>query len=162
MLTTLPYRVSALFADPFHAALRELNGDFGGSDGEKDHMLRRAAPLSVWEDESAFYIGVDVPGVSLADLDVSLEKGKLTIRGDRKAARATSDYGCDERLVGQFERIVVLNEWIVSDSIVASLEDGVLSLQLTKRPESQRQKVAIHQGGAINRNGNRIESEKVR
>lgn len=142
MLTTLPDRVSALLADPFDAAMRELNDEFGWMNGPNWSTAKKLAPLSIWEDEGAFYIDVDVPGVAAEDVDVSLEKGKLSIRGERKPARDASKQ-LDERCYGQFERTVSLNEWIDPNNIEASLHDGVLQLKLAKRPESQRQKIKI-------------------
>jgi HSP20 family protein len=139
MLTTLPNRVSALLADPFHAAMRELNEDFHWSNGQSP--IRKSVPLAIWEDEAAFYIEAEVPGVPLEDLDVSLEKGTLTIRGERKALAKSAKF--DERLYGQFERTIALNEWVDPTNVDASLNNGVLQLKLAKRPESQPQKIKI-------------------
>jgi HSP20 family protein len=87
---------------------------------------------------------MDVPGIALADLDVSVENGKLTIKGERKAAERTSDYLHEERFFGQFERTVALNEWVDPSTIEATLSDGVLHLKLSKKPEAKRQKVSIN------------------
>lgn len=140
MLTTLPNRVSALLADPFYAAMRELTDDYGFSgDGRS---LQKMAPLSVWEDNVAFYVDADVPGMAIDDLDVSLEKGKLTIRGERKPSRE-GEAQYDERFYGQFSRTIALNEWVDPNQIDASLVDGVLHLKLSKKTESQRQQIKI-------------------
>jgi HSP20 family protein len=86
---------------------------------------------------------MDVPGVALEDLDVSVEKGKLTIRGQRKAPDRSPGYLHEERSFGQFERSIMLNEWVDSSNVEANLHDGVLCLKLAKRPEAQPQKIAI-------------------
>lgn len=140
MLTTLPNRVSALLADPFHAAMRELTDDYGFRGNVRS--LQKIAPLSIWEDNNAFYVEADVPGIAIEDLDVSLEKGKLTIRGERKPSRE-GEAQYDERFCGQFSRTIALNEWVDPDRIEASLVDGVLHLTLSKKPESQRQQIKI-------------------
>lgn len=140
MLTTLPNRVSALLADPFHAAMRELTDDF--ADRGIDRSQQKIAPLSIWEDNEAFYVDADVPGITADDLDVSLEKGQLTIRGEKKPTHE-GDPRYNERYYGQFRRTIALNEWVDPNSIDASLVDGVLHLKLTKKPESQRQQVKI-------------------
>ena len=144
MLTTLPNRVSALFADPFQTVLRDFNREFPWSGNGSAEAVRKVAPLSMWGDGNAIYIDMDVPGIALADLDVAMEEGKLTIRGQRKAAERTSEFMHEERFFGQFERTVALNEWVDPSTIEATLSDGVLHLKLSKKPEAQRQKVAIN------------------
>ena len=137
MMTTLQNRVSALFADP-------LQMDPGFSwPGDGESVLRKAAPLSVWEDDQSVYLQMDVPGIALEDLDVAIHKGRLTIRGQRKFPARLPQFSYQERYFGQFERSVLLGEWVDPGSIEADLRDGVLSLKLAKRPEAQRQKIAI-------------------
>jgi len=142
MLTTQPNRVSAMFADPIQAVFREFERDFPWTENGE----RKAAPMSVWDDASAVYIEMDVPGIALEDLDLSVEKDKLTIRGERKVPQRSPGYLHEERCFGQFERNIMLNEWVDSSNVEASLHDGVLCLKLAKRPEAQPRKVAIRNG----------------
>ena len=158
MLTTLPNRVSALLADPIQTVFREIDRDFPWYGEGSGTLSRKLAPLSMWEDGNRVHIEMDVPGIPFADLDVSLEKGRLTIRGERKTREGTPTRLHDERSFGQFERTVILNEWVDPNSIVATLNDGVLSLTLAKKPESQRQKIAIAYGGRDD--AKRIEATK--
>lgn len=153
MLTTLPNRVSAMFADPIQTVFRDVSGEFPWNGNGNGTVLKKVAPLSMWGDGNAVYIDMDVPGIALADLDVAVENGKLTIRGQRKASERTSDYLHEERFFGQFERTVVLNEWVDPSAIEATLRDGVLHLKLSKKPEAQRQKIAIsyHDGSDAKR-----------
>jgi HSP20 family protein len=143
MLTTLPNRVSALFADPFQTVFRDFERDFPWNGNGPSDVARKVAPLSMWSDGNAVYIDMDVPGIALADLDVSVENGKLTIRGQRKAAEQAHECLHEERFFGQFERTVALSEWVDPSSIEATLRDGVLHVKLSKKPEAQRQKIAI-------------------
>lgn len=144
MLTALPNRVSALFADPFQTVFRKFDGGSPWYSERHETVLRKVAPLSMWSDGNAVFIDMDVPGVALADLDVSVENGKLTVRGQRKAAERPSENLHEERYFGEFERTVGLNEWVDPTTIEATLRDGVLHLKLSKKPEAQRQKVAIN------------------
>lgn len=143
MLTTLSNRVSAFLSDPFEAAFREFDRDWNGTRRWTFLEARKVAPLSMWEDDESVYIEMDVPGIALRDLDVSVQNGKLTIRGERKVAAQPSEYMHDERFFGQFERTVALNEWVDPEHIEATLSDGVLHLKLAKKPEAQRHKIAI-------------------
>lgn len=144
MLTTLPNRVSAVFTDPFQTVFRDFDRDFPWNGNGSSEVVRKVAPLSMWSDGNSVFIDMDVPGIALADLDVSVENGKLTIRGQRKAAERPDGYMHEERFFGQFERTVALSEWVDPSTIEATLSNGVLHLKLSKKPEAQRQKVAIN------------------
>ena len=102
--------------------------------------------MSLWEDDNSIYIEMDVPGLTIEDLDVTIEKGKLRICGQRSAVDRPSGTFHEERVFGQFERYVALNDWIDPTSIDASLRNGVLCIKFAKRPEQQRQKVTITAG----------------
>ena len=142
MMTTLPNRVSALFADPLQTVFSQLQSEFAANGNGS--VLRKVAPLSLWEDPQAVYLEMDVPGIALEDLDVAIHKGRLTIKGHRKAAAPAPEFSYQERFFGEFERTVMLDEWVDSTSIEATLRDGVLQLKLSKKPEAQRQKIAIN------------------
>ena len=145
MMTTLHNRVSALFADPLQTVLSEIQPEFSwnGHSNGKGAALRAMAPLSLWEDAQAVYLEVDVPGIALEDLDVAIHKGRLTVKGQRKAAAPAPEFSYQERYFGEFERTVMLDEWVDPTSIEATLRDGVLHLKLSKKPEAQPQKIAI-------------------
>lgn len=94
-----------------------------------------------------------VPGLTIEDLDVTIEKGKLRIcgqrttdNGQRPAADRPGGTYREERHFGQFERYVALSDWVDPNSIDASLQHGVLCIKFAKRPEQQRQKVTITGG----------------
>lgn len=146
MMTTLHNRVSALFADPLQTVLSEIQPEFAwnGNGNGNGAALRKIAPLSLWEDAQAVYLEMDVPGIALEDLDVAIHKGRLTIKGQRKAAAPAAEFSYQERYFGEFERSVMLDEWVDPTSIEATLRDGVLHLKLFKKPEAQRQKIAIN------------------
>ncbi len=146
MMTTLNNRVSALFADPLQTVLSEIQPAFAWNGNGNGHgaALRKIAPLSLWEDAQAVYLEMDVPGIRLEDLDVAIHKGRLTIKGHRKATETVPEFSYQERFFGEFERSVMLDEWVDPTSIEATLRDGVLRLKLSKKPEAQRQKIAIN------------------
>lgn len=144
MLATLPNRVSALFADPFQTVFRTFDRDLPWNGEANGSSCRKFAPVSMWSDGNQLFLEIDVPGVAIDDLDVSVEDGKLTIRGVRKASERPTESAHEERFFGQFERTVVLGEWVDPNSVEATLRDGVLALKLSRKPEAQRQKVTIN------------------
>ena len=146
MMTTLNNRVSALFADPLRSVLREFDPSYSWSDDSNGNSMQKLAPMSLWEDDSSIYIEMDVPGLTIEDLDVTIEKGKLRISGQRRAVECTNGAFHEERYFGRFERYVSLSDWVDANSIDASLQNGVLRIKFAKRPEQQRQKITIAAG----------------
>lgn len=142
MLNTLPNRVSALFADPLKTMMRDFDREFLFPPNSLSEGLQRVAPLSMWEDDQALYIDFDVPGIPLDHLDVSVQNGKLTVRGERKSSGAAPLH--QERFFGKFERSILLQDWVDNNMIEAQLADGVLHLKLSKKPEAQRQKISVN------------------
>nr|UXE45596.1 hypothetical protein Hi04_10k_c5016_00005 [uncultured bacterium] len=146
MMTTLNNRVSALFADPLRNVLREFDPEFGWNGESDGTLIQKLAGLSLWEDDDSVFIEMDVPGLTIEDLDVTIEKGKLRICGQRRPAERPRGAFHEERYFGQFERYIALSDWVDPNSIDASLRNGVLSIKLAKRPEKQRQKITITAG----------------
>ncbi len=85
------------------------------------------------------------PGLDPATLEVQLEKGTLTIAGERKAAqvpeKATVHIG--ERFAGRFRRVVSLPDDIDPNTIEAKYRDGVLYVRIQRRAEAQPRRIAI-------------------
>lgn len=156
MMTTLPNRLSALFADPLQSMIRELDSGAPWTSGGSSSLLRQVAPLSMWEDGDRVHIELDVPGFDSSNLDVSVNKGQLTIKGERKAPDQSPAYFHQERFYGTFERTVALAEWVDASNIEATLRDGVLHLMLSKKPEAKCQRITIHNGESV---AKRIESD---
>ena len=144
MRSTLQNGASALLPDPFRLVFRELNRDDSWNGNGSRNAFQKIAPLSMWEDDGAVYIEMDVPGLSTDDLNVAIEKGHLVIQGQRPVGERPTDALHEERFFGQFERRVALNEYVDPSTIEATLRDGVLHLKLTKKLEAQRQKIAIN------------------
>ncbi len=138
--------------DLFSSMRRELNDAFEQVfGGEFGNGMRRMlpqndtgyAPLSIWDDDTYVFLEIDVPGVDKDHLDLSFEHNRLWIRGERPVPKGDSKYWRNERMYGRFERWVELPEIVDRDSIDAELHDGVLFVQLTKKPEAQTTKICI-------------------
>jgi len=149
MLSTVNSRWGTLLSDPFEAVRREFARDFGLANGTGiAPEARRYGALSLWEDDQKVYIEIDVPGMQLEDLNLTMEAGQLWIRGERKFTQHDEKCWYDERFYGNFQRAVSLQDTIDPNSIDASLSDGVLSITLTKKPEYQPHRVAVKYSGS--------------
>lgn len=152
MLSTLNNRWATLFSDPFEAVRREFDRDFGfvGNGNGIQSEVSRYGQLSLWEENEHVYIEVDVPGMQIEDLNLTMEKGRLWIRGERKFPQHGQKRWYDERYYGSFQRVVSLSDSVDPASIEATLSDGVLFITLTKKPEHQPHRIEVKcaNGGA--------------
>jgi HSP20 family protein len=131
---------------------REFNrmlGRFWGAGAEVPSTL---APYSVdvHEDQDHFYVEAELPGFTKDEVDVTLEDGVLTIRGERKEetkAKPTDKQPLHvERRWTRFERSFTLPAAVKEDAVQAALNDGVLTVTLDKREEVKPRKIQISAG----------------
>jgi len=94
------------------------------------------------DNDEKFQVSVDVPGVKVDDIDVSLEDGYLTVRGQRMASSENS------RFTSKFSQTFSLDPAVDVDQFSASLENGVLVVSAPKdlkRIEENIKKIPIMQ-----------------
>jgi HSP20 family protein len=85
------------------------------------------------------------PGIDPASIDVQLEKGTLTVAGERKAAEVAekATVHINERFAGGFRRVISLPDDVDPDSIEARYRDGVLHIAIQRKQEAQPRRIAI-------------------
>jgi HSP20 family protein len=89
-----------------------------------------------------------VPGLDPASIDVHLERGVLTIAGERaddlssQAERATVQI--NERFAGRFRRVVSLPDDIDPEGVSAQYRDGVLHISVARREAAQPRRISVH------------------
>lgn len=103
-----------------------------------------ATPASAWEDDSAYHVELDVPGVAREDIGLTFEKGVLQIDVERKKAAEERKGLRDERFYGKTTRRLALPETIDPESIKAELANGVLHVSVAKVPEVQPKRIEIN------------------
>jgi HSP20 family protein len=103
--------------------------------------------MNVGGTSSSLEIYAFLPGVDPAGIDVQLEKGVLTISGERKAVLPEAGdkvaVHIDERFAGAFRRVVTLPEDADSNAVEAKYRDGVLHVRILRRQESQPRRIKI-------------------
>jgi HSP20 family protein len=109
--------------------------------GEEVAMWR--APASIWEAENTFHIEVDAPGVSKEDVELTFDKGALTITLERKAPEGERTNWHNERGYGKVSRSVTLPDTVDPETIEAGLVSGVLHVTIKKLPEVQPKKIDV-------------------
>lgn len=101
--------------------------------------------VDVNETEDTYLIEADVPGMAPDDIEVTLEKGVLTLKGERKSEKTTDDKGARhvERSFGRFVRRFSLPDTADADGIDARVDQGVLRLTIKKKAESKPRRIEI-------------------
>jgi HSP20 family protein len=103
------------------------------------------APLDVWEDQEHFHIEVELAGVPLDAVDVTVQERQLLISYARMIPE-NRQFIYNERPYGCFERRLALPESVKVDTIKAEMRDGLLQIMLDKAPEAQPRKIAVQAG----------------
>ncbi|MEL6297775.1 MAG: Hsp20/alpha crystallin family protein [Pseudomonadota bacterium] len=93
--------------------------------------------------EDCYVIAVEAPGVDPDDMSIEIDDGVLTIAGEKHAEREAEDGARRERQYGAFSRSIRLAEDIDQESISASYEHGVLTIELPRHVDDQEQKRRI-------------------
>ena len=104
--------------------------------------------LAAYEEGDHFVVEAQLPGMKPEDIDVSIERSVLTIRGDMKAedVQQERNYLIREHRAGRFSRSLRLSETVDQDAVGATYEDGVLRLTLPKAERVKAHRVQIEAG----------------
>lgn len=134
---------SSVFAD-LDRLQREVQQVFGL--GPSIRGLTRGFPaLNVGGTPQSMEIYAFAPGLDPASLDVQIEKGTLTLAGERKAADVPekATVHINERFAGRFRRVISLPDDIDPTSVAAKYRDGVLHVRIQRKEEAQPRRISI-------------------
>jgi HSP20 family protein len=101
--------------------------------------------VDIKEDPQQFLIEADIPGVDPKDIEISMENGVLTIRGERNSEKREEgkDYKRVERTYGSFYRRFSLPDTADHEKVSASGKNGVLQISIPKRELAQPRKITV-------------------
>ena len=101
--------------------------------------------IDVSETKSDLVVKAELPGMEAKDIEISLNEGLLTIKGDKKQEREEKEEGYHliERSYGSFTRSIRLPKDVQSDKINASYKNGVLKVILPKSEEAEKKEIKI-------------------
>lgn len=130
----------------FPANFGEIDALLGQFLGPASRRIQRGyvAPTSVWEEDDAYHVELDVPGVAREDVELTFEKGKLTVSVERKAPEEKANHWHEERGYGKAIREVALSKSVDPATISAELTDGVLHVTVGKAPEAQPKRIDVN------------------
>lgn len=129
-------RMNRLFGSSRPLRQRESDDEFAGV---------WSPAVDVRESESGLAIIVELPGLDPKEVDISVENGLLTIRGERQFEDCDEGerYHRVERVYGSFERSFRIPSAYEAESIAARAKDGVLTLTIPKREEAKLKSIKV-------------------
>lgn len=94
-----------------------------------------APAVDILETENELVLKADVPGLEMKDIDIQLENGTLTIKGERKFEKEEKNKGFHrlERSYGSFVRYFTVPETVDVEHVKADYAAGVLTITLPKK-----------------------------
>jgi len=101
--------------------------------------------LDLSETKNDLIVKAEVPGIDPKDIDISLDKDILTIKGEKKqeTEEKEENYHFIERTYGALARSIRLPREVQSDKINASYKNGVLRVTLPKSEEAKKKEIRI-------------------
>tara|TARA_B100001105_G_C22162986_1_gene345210 strand:- start:127 stop:618 length:492 start_codon:yes stop_codon:yes gene_type:complete len=119
--------------------LNHLNTDFFDfrTIPEENHFPK----VDVTETKNEFSISAELPGIDDKDIDVTLDDGTLTLKGEKKVEKEDKqgEFYSRERSYGSFQRTFKVPETIDQNKINASFNKGILTVKLPKTLESRKE-----------------------
>jgi HSP20 family protein len=104
-----------------------------------------APPIDMSEDDKAYKISAELPGLDAKDIEVSVSGDRLVLKGEKRQEQEqkNKNYHLSERTYGSFERSFELPVSVDRDKIAADFSKGVLTITLPKTVTMQRQQKKI-------------------
>ena len=93
--------------------------------------------VNTLEQETAYLLDVDLPGISKESINIDVKDRELTISGERtlKSEHTKDDYLKIESMYGKFSRVFTLPDDADAENITATSNNGVLSVSISKLEE---------------------------
>lgn len=118
---------------------------------EMSEMVERTKPrcrfiprADIYENDDAVFLTLDMPGVGEDQVDLTLEKNVLTIKGSIEDIQHDAyELTYREYHVGDYQRSFVLSDAVNRDAIGATMKNGVLRVTLPKVEEVKARKIAV-------------------
>jgi HSP20 family protein len=123
---------------------------FRGFDDSRLWGGRGAWPsVEVEETEKEYRVSAELPGLEERDVEVLLQDGLLTVRGEKKLETEAQNRSYSERFYGRFERQITLDRDVDDGAVNATFKNGVLTVTVPKnaRAVERTKRIPINVGG---------------
>jgi HSP20 family protein len=139
-----PFRDVVALQNRVNNLFREMN------DGDSPLTTASFVPaVDIYEDAKKVVLKLEVPGIEEKDLDIRVENNTLTVKGERKFEKEEKEENFHriERRYGTFYRAFTLPSTVDTEHVQANYQNGILKLELSKKPEAQPKQIKVNIGG---------------
>jgi len=135
-LSNMQHRLNRVLEDTFGTPLYR---------GEQPGSGTWAPAVDIFETDAEIVVRAEVPGVSRDQVQVEVDDGVLSLRGERKFEKEVKEenYHRVERVYGAFHRSFTLPDSVDPEKVLAELRDGVLEVRLGKREQAKPKQVQV-------------------
>lgn len=101
--------------------------------------------VDIHEDEQAWYLDAELPGLAKEDIKVNVENHVLTIEGEKRSSDEKKEKGIHklERRYGTFSRSFTLPETANTDKVSAGFKNGLLTLTIQKKEAAKPKEIKV-------------------
>ena len=101
--------------------------------------------VEITETDKEIKVTAEMPGLEEKDIEVLLDDGVLTLRGEKRSETEDKEKQFSERFYGRFERRIPIGYEVEEDKVDARFRNGVLTVTLPKtaKAQSQVKRIAI-------------------
>ena len=129
------------FRDPFREMDRLTNQLLSGT------RTPASLAMDVWRSGQEYHVALDLPGVDPDSVELTVERGMVTIRAERQQAFGQGDQVLlAERPQGAFTRQLMLGEGVDQENLQADYRDGVLHLTIPVAQQAQPRRISVGRG----------------
>ncbi len=129
----------------------EINRAFGkamfAADDSSSAATSNWTPaVDIKEEDGQFVLSADVPGVAPEAIEITMDNGVLTLKGERKfesEEEGDNGYRRVERMYGTFHRQFALPDTAEAENISAKGENGVLKIMIPKKVAVQPKRIKV-------------------
>lgn len=131
--------------EEFPAGLRLFQDTLSRLLSEPSTQRPWAPSVDILETENELVLKADLPDVSMNDIDIQIENGTLSLKGERKFEKEQKDVGYHriERSYGSFARYFSLPDTVETAKVSADYKNGVLSVTLPKKEVAKPKSVKV-------------------
>jgi HSP20 family protein len=140
--------------DPYREFSRILGGSTTPARRDREEEMSLGAwipPVDIHEDQEKLVLTAELPGFKQDQIEIQLEGGVLTIRGERRFEDEKTNgknYHRVERSYGHFVRSFTLPNNVDRENVRARFSDGLLHIEIPKREEAKPRQIRITDDGA--------------
>ena len=141
-----PFRDLERFQNQMNRLFNESMGGYGRGTADREGIaVAWAPPVDICETPDGLTFQIEVPGFKENELMLRAENGVFTVEGERKFEEQKKDknYHRVERAYGRFVRSFTLPANVSTENVKASLNDGILSIEMPKREEAKPKSIPI-------------------